>query len=241
MPQVPGLVVEDLRVSDQWVDPTRAALKEQLIEKLRLDPNMRIEKLQGRHGGLNMGIWIVQDASRRLVLKLVTCTRFMGFPTEAERLLHLAQTIPEVIQDRDLAFPIGIFKVVSSDQSARNLIVMEKVGGEALADIIAQKSRSGRGHEVKTCLRKFGVFLAKFHSRYGLQHGDCQPANIFFDQASDRFSLIDVAEMGNAMLKEDDVQHFVGSMRKLTSKYGSHVCEDNLAHFERGYGDANSS
>jgi len=239
-PQVSATLIEDLHVDDLWIDPARPSFKQQLIARFCLQPTARIEKRRS-HGGLNMGIWCLQDASRSLMLKLVTSTRCLGFPTEAERLTSLARKVPQVVHDRDLTFPIGIFRVIASDQTTRNLIVMHKAPGAPLIDIALQMVQRGRSNAFQAILYRFGGFLRRFHSRYGLQHGDCQLGNAFYDEASGRFVLIDIADMGSPIVKEGDVQQFIKSLRTFAGRYQLSMVEDFLGHFQRGYADAAAS
>ena len=57
-------------------------------------------------------------------------------------------------------------------------------------------------------LTRLGGFLRRFHKRYAaggelLEHGDVQPSNIFFEESSGKFTLIDIGGMGQKTAESD--------------------------------------
>jgi len=233
-----GLDIQELRIDEPWIDPCRPSLRRQLVKKLCGGRStVAIERMTGNHGGLNMGIWLLRDTSRSLVLKMVTSGRCMGMPTETEGYINLAERHPQIMEDDSIAFPTKIFTCIASDGSRRDLIVMREVEGECFANTILRKLNDDRHHEdLMFDFAGFGAFLAGFHSRHhSVQHGDCQPANVFYDEASRRFTLIDVADMGSSLIKDTDVMHFSKSILSFAKRYGHRICEDAKRHFEAGY------
>jgi len=229
------LAVEELPVDEIWIDPCRETLKGQLLEKINAGSSASIERLTGQHGGLNMGIWLLKDASQTLIIKMVTHSRWMGMPTEAEVFVDLARRQPELMDDDTVAFPTHIFTCVASDGSKRDLIVMRRAKGDCFANILNRKLDRRQHKDFKRDLEAFGAFLASFHARHGLQHGDCNPANVIFDEASRCFTLIDVADLGSSRIKTTDVEHFSNGIRIMMKRQGQALCDDAREHFEAGY------
>jgi aminoglycoside phosphotransferase (APT) family kinase protein len=234
-----ALDVEDLTVDEDWIDPSRPSLKLQLLEKLRIAPFASIEKMRGCHGGQNMGLWTIQDGSRSLVVKMVTHTRFMGLPTEAEVFADLARTHPQLVGDDSIAFPVKIFTCTGTGNVKRDLIVMEKADGECFATMLMRKCNENRAKALQD-LAAFGAFLCSFHRRHGLQHGDCNPANVMYHAATGEFKLIDVADVGNPRIKKKDVQHFCDGLTSIMKHHGQSFCEEARRNFESGYSHPSS-
>merc|ERR1719331_3793684 len=101
--------------------------------------------MTGFRGGLNEGVWFLSDPSnpscKDLVLKLVKCTRLSSrVVTEAENLVRLNNDHPRIASDPAVAFPVRIFKCMGPEQTHRyDLVVMWKVKGERMAELIAHK------------------------------------------------------------------------------------------------------
>lgn len=229
----------ELDIGSGPFDPTHQSLRSQLIAKLGLGGHSTIEEMQGFRGGLNEGVWFLSDPGAReeLVLKLVRCHRVAAsIPTEAENCLKIYREHPNVVHDPTVAFPVKIFGCLGPGGTKRyDLIIMRKVRGERLAELIARKWYSKQVPQLMQILEKLGVCLAEFHARYGnSQHGDFQPSNIFCDEEQDGLALIDVGGMGVPTM-ESDVEHFAKSMRLLAEAYGSQLATDGMRHFERGY------
>eukprot|EP00415_Alexandrium_ostenfeldii_P003728 UN3728 len=160
--------------------------------------------MQGFRGGLNEGVRYLSDPSQgsgkngskeELVLKLVKCQRVAhSIPTEAENCLKIYREHPEVINDPTVAFPFKILSCIGANGVKRyDLIIMRKVRGERLAELIARKWYTNQVPQLMQILEKLGVCLAEFHVRYGSsQHGDFQPSNIFCEEEREDIALIDI-------------------------------------------------
>lgn len=240
-----GIIVDELQVSAPTFDPTQPPLRSQLLNKLGLGQNAIVQFLPNC-GGLNAGLWAVQDADRgqNLVLKLVKAQRIgPATPTETERLIKLAQEYPGLLNDPTVAFPMRIFQCVGMPGNApHDLFVMRRAPGQRLTDVIPEKLAFSRGAEVMQILTQLGSFLAEFHARYdNKQHNDFQPANIMFDEAGGRFTMVDVADIGNPQSTGADVDHFVGSLQVLSTSYGQQFLVDSTNSFRSGYGMGRTS
>lgn len=219
-------------------DPTWPQLKSQLTSKLGLSPNAAVEPMNGHRGGLNEGVWIVRDHAQSFVMKLVKGSNSRGMPTEAERLFKLHNEHPSMINDMSLAFPVKIFRCAAPGIGKRfDLIVMRKAPGTLLATLIAHMVSEGKTQQIMKILEHLGRFLADFHSRYGnKQHNDFQPSNIFCDPATQRFTLIDVSDVGPKVpLAEADCERFIASLSLLSKCFGQNFYHDGKRHFEAGY------
>lgn len=233
----PELVV-DVEVDDDWIDPSRHSLKPLIFEVLGVSPNAVMQRMEKTHGGLNQGLWSVRDSSHQFVLKMVTCTRFMGLPTEAEAFASLSRRAPELAEDASISFPVKIFHCRCSDGQMKDVIAMRRVEGTCFADLVMSRLSSGRTWELGRELKAFGKFLADFHGRHKMQHADLTLANIIYNERSRQFYLIDVAEMGNPRIKETDAEHFVTGLRTMTKRHGTRAFEDCKKHFEDGFNEA---
>merc|ERR1712072_1131156 len=88
--------------------------------------------------------------------------------------------------------------------------------------------------------KAFGGHMSTIHRVYrGMQHGDCQPSNVFYDELTGIFTLIDVADFGYgpymAVGGENDVEHFVDGLKSLTQWYGEELIADCEREFRAGY------
>ncbi|CAE7632007.1 unnamed protein product [Symbiodinium sp. CCMP2456] len=146
----------------------------------------KIKKLPGtvRHydyeAGLNHGIWFLSGTCgevgsdyEELVLKLVRCHRIAdNVPTEAENLVKVHREHSSISKDEILAFPIKIFSCFDGPTKKHDLIVMRKVPGERLAEVICRKFYNNQLALLDAIFENLGATLASFHERYGKQHGD---------------------------------------------------------------------
>jgi len=233
-----GIVVDELQVMAPTFDPTQPPLRSQLLSKLGLGQNAVVQFLPNC-GGLNAGLWAVQDAAQSLVLKLVKTQRLgHASPTETERLIRLAQEHPSLLNDPAVAFPTRIFICSGMPgNTPHDLYVMRRAPGQRLTDVIPERLALHRGAEVMQVLKQLGSFLADFHSRYdNKQHNDFQPANIIFDESTQRFTMVDVADIGNPQTTVTDVEHFIGSLQVLATSYGQQFLVESTNSFRAGYG-----
>jgi len=238
LPPTCGFSTEDLHVGMGGNDPTQEPLRSQILTRLGLPKQARVERLGGNCGGLNKGLWAVQDPSSRssLVLKLVQSRCAYGAPSEAEKFARIFREHPTIENDPAVAFPIKVFKCIGhTGNNSHDFVVMRKVNGQPLGDVLALKHSMGQMQDIKRILHQFGSFLAKFHKTYSnKQHGDLQPSNIFYDASSGAFALIDVADLGYNSL-ESDVSHFSQSLRILSSCFGQDFYSHGKHNFEEGY------
>lgn len=215
-------------------DPAHPVIWEHIARALGLQKGAKVEKAQGFSGGLNDGVWNIKDAVQDVVLKLVKYKR----GGDADRLISLARKFPGLLQDSALAFATKVLRCCGSDgQPHSDIIVMRRAIGEPLNDIAAHKVALKRVPDMMMILERLGRFLAEFHARYSnLQHGDFQPTNVFYCEASDHFTMIDVADLGPRHEKfESDVDHFVQSIGFLAISYGDQFEQEGVAHFKSGY------
>eukprot|EP00930_Biecheleria_cincta_P054730 TRINITY_DN410_c0_g1_i1.p1 TRINITY_DN410_c0_g1~~TRINITY_DN410_c0_g1_i1.p1 ORF type:complete len:566 (-),score=108.54 TRINITY_DN410_c0_g1_i1:47-1744(-) len=232
---------EELRMQGGSFDPSQPQMRSQITSQLGFDASAKLEKMAAFSGGLNEGVWFLSGNRaghhEDLVLKLVRCKRIASnVPTEAENLERLRLEHPKLANDSLVAFPIKIFSVADDDGCKCNdLIVMRKVPGERMAELICRKYYSKQEAHLLQIFEELGRQLAVFHKRYGhMQHGDFQPSNIFYDEASDALSFIDVGGMGIPTV-DDDVSHLRQAMNLLAHSYGPTLHENCIAAFDRGY------
>jgi len=240
-----GLCMEEIVIGSGPFNPTTGSVFSQLVSKMGLGSNCTVEEMTGFKGGLNEGIWFLRDpnSSEELVLKLVRCHRIAaGILTEAENLLKLARDFPSIVEDRLVSFPVRLFGCFGSDGAKRHdLIVMRKMAGERLAEVVARKWYKSQVPQLMRILERLGRALAGFHGRYtGCQHGDFQPSNVFYDEDSDEITLIDIGGMG-VPTTETDIQHFTKSMALMASAYGPELYQDGVRVLEQGYMHAKAS
>jgi hypothetical protein len=183
-------------------------------------------------------MWILQSGSQSFVLKLVRSGFSFGKPTETDRFVRLSYEHPQIAQDPSLAFPCKIFNILSSaGEKSLTLVVMRQVPGQRVSDVIMQKLHSRQVQELMHILSQFGTFLADFHTRYnGMQHGDLTPANVFYEQATGRFTLVDVADLApkNPVI-QSDADRFKSSLKLLSTFYGPELFTEGRARFDAGY------
>lgn len=227
----------ELTIGNQPFDPTRPPLKQQLLAKLGLGPNVNVDPLQAQ-GGLNEGTWTVTDRTQCFVLKLVRGQNNFGMPSEGDKVLKLHREHPSISSDASLAFPVKVFRCTGpGGQKRYELIVMHKVPGQCLGELIARMMSSRQTPQLMQIFQQLGSFLSEFHSRYGSkQHNDFNPSNVFYDAPSGKFSLIDMSDMGLKLpMGESDVEHFTTSLRILSSCYGQQFFLEGKRHFDMGY------
>lgn len=233
--------VEDLQYSSADFDPTAMKMKLQLASVLGLSQTARIEALMGNAGGQNFGTWTFCDGSQSFILKAVRCQRHhAAIPTETENFLKLARDYPSLVHDEDLAFPVKIFRCRGpTGNNTHNLIAMRKAPGECFTNIINMKCYMRQIPQLMDTFEAAGRFVANLHNKYGLKHGDCQPSNIFLNEANGKFTMIDLSDLspGGAAYgpTETDVEHFCGGVRLLTRCHGEQIQSEALRRFKAGY------
>lgn len=218
----PRFSVESLVFSGPTFDPSTPWLKAELVSRLGFQDNATITKLR-EHGGCNIGIWEMRTPTCAFILKLVSSKRAHSLlPTDAERIARLAKEHPKMLADPSLAFPIKVYNCLSADSGTRqDLVIMPKAPGESLAHVIGKKWIEAKVKQMMQILEAAGAFLAGVHAAYGVQHGDCTPTNIFFDEETSTFTLIDLADLGPKKAKcEHDTERFLRCLELMSQARG---------------------
>jgi hypothetical protein len=255
---VPSVLVQGkLRIGrDGGFVPDDPYVWPQLAEILDLGEYSTIEEMEGFHGGLNEGIWFLESGEEKLVLKLVKCGRIdPTVLTEAENCLRLYREHPGIVSDPVLAFPRWVLscrveKTMARDDDADaaltsdfdfggqrryDLLVMRKVRGVGLSEVVAAKRLANQIPELFRLFERLGEALRDFHVRYGsCQHGDFQPGNIFYEEAGDAFTFIDVGGMG-IPTADSDIDHFCMALKHFEQACGAEFIECGLQRFKLGY------
>jgi serine/threonine protein kinase len=233
-----GKFVEELSFSGPF-DPIKPAVRTQIFTKLSTAKNATIVQLR-QEGGLNEGLWVLSGASGNFILKLVPHDRrhFM-MPSEAEQFLKLVRDHPAMSDDPALAFPLKIFycRDQERDKLIHDLIVMRKAPGHSIADIIGRRWFMNKKVELMRELYALGAFLAEVHARHHMQHGDFTPSNVFYDEVSGAFTMVDLSDFGPQFWEssESDVERFCVGIDMLAKCYGEQLRCEGKQHFVRGY------
>jgi hypothetical protein len=246
-----AMTIEVFALDQIDFDPSRPQLKAKLLENLGLE-NAVFDKLDSDSSGcFNDGIWTVSDAiTTGLVLKLVP-HHLSGRKADREKYKELQQRCPKIMKEFSLTFPLKILQLQEpSGAINKDLIVMRKAMGMQITQHLFIKFQSGRDAELPIIFQEFGKFIKAVHLTYrvnnvSMQHGDCQPSNVFYDEFSRVFTLVDVADFGFgpylAEGGEDDVQNFVDGLNTLTPWYGKSLIDTCAKHFRMGYGIGGNS
>jgi len=240
-----SLEFDELRLEYTFFDPCRQPLQGQLFQKLHLPPSAHVEPIRGPAGSCNAGMWMLRDGALKYMLKLVrVLPSFMGpsQPSESQKYAKLAQEHPEMVRDPSLSFPCKIFHCLGKGGSkTHDLVVMRWVGGLRFSEFIMRKLHAKDELDLMIALEHFGSFLADFHGRYnGMQHGDLTPANIFYDEQRDWFTLVDVADIAprNPVI-QCDTERFISGLKLLSVFYGEDLWAQGRVRFEAGYNARN--
>lgn len=230
-----------MEISQLAFDPTHPSIRPRLLRLLNMGVESSITALDGCRGGQNSGIWSISDCSgapddtKELIIKLVRPEA-----GEGEKLVRLASKYPDILEDKSLGFPFTIVNCIGANQATLyQLIVMRKVPGVPFQDYIGEKwwSRSPQAHaDLFRVTKKLGEKLAQFHERYdGAQHGDFSASNIFYDEASDMITFIDLADIGPKHLLNNDADHFIMCMEIVSAAYGRAFKDQTQRYFSSGY------
>lgn len=197
-----------------------------------------------RAGGQNAGVWLLEDGPKSFVLKLIR-NQDLGvkLPTETERFLKLAAQHPSMLSDPTLTFPLKIFTLKAMVPAGNyDLLAMPKAAGERLSDVVSILWARGMKTQIMSILERAGAFLKDFHFRYGnKQHCDFQASNVFYDEVSGKFTMLDIADIGQqAIISEKDVEHFVGGLRILAKSFGAQFFTESQRAFQAGYNGGRS-
>jgi hypothetical protein len=150
-----------------------------------------------------------------------------------------------MVTEFSLTFPVKILQLEEpSGAINKDLIVMRQAIGMQIPQYMWTSFYSGRSAELPSIFYEFGKFLNAIHSTYrvddrSMQHGDCQPSNVFYDESTGVFTLVDTADFGFGPYLvqggEDDVQYFVDGLENLAPWYGKALMEDCVLFFRMGY------
>jgi hypothetical protein len=243
------MTIENLKLDVDGFDPGRPWQTSTLLEKLGLPLTATIETTPDSGGCFNDGIWTVSCAEYTdIILKRVPHQNGVNRPSDTKLYVELQKQIPGLVSEYALSFPLKIFRLSGpTGTRCKDLIVMRRAMGMQLTQHMFHKSigmgqdpASWKLQELLEIFSKFGAFMHTIHRVYKeRQHGDCQPSNVFYDEQTEQFTLIDVADFGYgpylAAGGEDDVQHFVDGIKSLSQWYGSSLIADCEKHFRMGY------
>jgi hypothetical protein len=234
------LSVEEIVVGPGIPDPTKPEMRSQVLASLGLNPGVSINRM-ARCGGQNEGVWLLEAGPISYVLKLVRNVNLgIELPTETEKFVKLAAEFPGMLVDEDMTFPIKIFTLKSPvTNPSFDIIVMRKASGERLSDVVSILWARLKKAAVMSIMEKAGRFLKEFHSRYGhRQHCDFQPSNLFYDEATGKFTMVDLADMNQqAYINKKDIDHFLEGLRIMGKSLGPEFMDTQI-HFQAGYNSA---
>eukprot|EP00931_Biecheleriopsis_adriatica_P050259 TRINITY_DN2908_c0_g1_i3.p1 TRINITY_DN2908_c0_g1~~TRINITY_DN2908_c0_g1_i3.p1 ORF type:complete len:593 (+),score=121.91 TRINITY_DN2908_c0_g1_i3:85-1863(+) len=219
--------------------PARPELLRQLAVQLCLgEPSAwRVEEMKGHRGGMNQGVWFLTGRpGQEFVLKLVRCHRIASnVLTDAENFAKMQRDHPSIARDPVLSFPVKVFNCIGEEGHCHDLIVMKKVAGERLSEYICRKYYAKQVPFLLQVCEQIGKVLLDFHCRYAnKQHGDFQPSNIFYDEATGAVTFIDVGGFGVPTM-ESDSDHFLRAVNMMANTYGPTLHSEISRAFERGY------
>lgn len=230
------LEVGELQLGFLAFDPSREPLRGQILAALGASPASVLHAARNCGGGVNEGIWYLKDGCRELVLKLVKFDPLAPSQlVEAATFSKMYSEFPSIISDPALTFPNHIFYVRGPGGARRHdLIVMPKAAGIMVSDLIASYCRVDNTKELASILESIGASIAAFHHRYGgKQHCDLCAENVYFDEATQHTTLIDLGGMGNKVSSQD-VERFCKIVRRTCEFYGKEI-EDGIFQFKSGY------
>lgn len=236
---VRGSFIEEVPFSGMPFDPTGPALRTLIFEKLNVPANATIAQMR-QEGGLNEGMWVVTSAMGSLILKLVPHERrHPVMPTEAEQFVRLSRDHPAMFSDAALASPIKIFfcREQMREKPSLDLIVMRKAPGQCFSDVIGKRWFMNQRTELMREVHALGRFLGDVHARHNMQHGDFTPSNVFYDEATGAFTMVDVSDFGPQVWDsvESDVERFCKGIQLMSRCYGPELYVEGRPQFERGY------
>lgn len=209
-------------------DFSLSTTRSQILAHLGCSCDASIQEM-ANPGGCSQGIWLLNDVDQKLILKLTSSKRKLPhIPTDAEKCVTLASKHPNIGSDHSLSFPVMVFRCCEpSGDELHDLHVMRHARGLRIADVVAHYCRANHSKldNLVEIFRNFGAFLAKFHEAYQMQHGDCHPSNVFYDESCNLFTLIDVAGISVSpyTTDDDDFTYFNRALMMLSQYYGSEL------------------
>jgi len=243
------MTVEELKIDSEEFDPFRPLQRSAILDRLDMPQNATIEVLEDNPGSFNAGVWIIQDINTTgLVMKLVPHLRQKpSRASDSEKYMSLQRQCPHIVTEFSLSFPVKIFQLRGPrGNRCKDVIVMRRATGLQLTQHIYHKINGGQAAQLLHIFKELGSFLHTVHRAYkAMQHGDCQPSNVFYDELLGHFTLIDCADFGYgpyvAEGGENDVEHFTEGLKTLTRWYGEEMIADLERQFRNAYLDAKSS
>jgi len=235
--------MEELRLDGYQFDPFNPRTRSLLQARLGFAENSTIEASEDNSGSFNLGVWnVFSKETNGLVLKLVDNNRrHHTRATDAEKFEKFRRQCPNLVGEFSMSFPVYIFQLrAANGQRQKDLIVMRKAPGLQLTHILFHKYHANELTDLLRIFKEFGSFMATIHRVYqGMQHGDCQPSNVFYDKFNGFFTLIDIADFGYGPFiaegGENDVEHFISGLKTLARWYGQKVISDAERQFREGY------
>jgi hypothetical protein len=244
MSDIKTMSIEKLTVNQATFDPAQPELKAKLLAGLGFAEPVAIQKMDwDEQGAFNEGIWSLSDCfSTGVILKLVPHERARPHSlTDTEKYTKLQKMIPNILGEFSLSFPVKIFELQSkAGGSCKDLIVMRRAMGLQITQHLYHKFHGGAIPLLLDMFKQFGVHMSTIHRVYrDMQHGDCQPSNVFYDDSTGIFTLIDVADFGYGPYMaeggENDVEHFISGLKQLSQFYGEGLISECVREFRAGY------
>jgi len=223
------------------VDPSHPATKQQLTYLLGAQA-IDVTHVEEYSGSSN-GMWVVRDLDQILgpaVVELRSAeSADASSRSEADRFTVLARAHPELERDPAVAFPLKILACLSAyGEGQGQLIVTRQAPGQVLAGLVSAMYDAGDDAR-KELLKVFegvGRQLRSFHDRYGKQHGDFRPENVFVDVSDGlRITFVELGGMTSSLASEDALL-FGEQLRLLSPDCAPPPFLTRCyRHFERGY------
>lgn len=222
--------MSELHIGNSDFDPAHPVVRSQLLSLLGLSANSNMKRMQVG-GGLNEGMWALRDGAEDLILKLVCSSRH-----ESEKLVQLSLKHRSMAADCLLSFPLQIVHLLGANGVRRyDLIVMRRARGVSLSMFVGERWQTGQCTDALRVIEKLGTCLNDFHSRYGdSQHGDFHTSNIFYDEVTDKFTFIDVADIGDPH-RTKDKEYLLQALKMVSFTLGSDFLTKASHAFESGY------
>jgi hypothetical protein len=239
-----GLRTATLKMSSDIFDPTSEDIRSQMVACLNCSPKACFQKLLDPAGSTE-GIWLLKDsAGTNLEMRLIRSERkYPQIPTDSEKFATLACNCPDIMSDPSLCFPSMMLKCCEPNgKEVYDLLVIRQAKGRRIAEIVAHNYRQGNQESLVEIFEKLGSYLADFHRRYQMQHGHCNASNVFYDEATHAFTMINLADISAKAYdaENDDVTYFNRKMMALSEFYGSEFLARCAMSLQKGYKKADA-
>jgi len=223
------------------VDPKHPGTKQQLMYLLGARA-IDVTAVEG-YSGSSDGMWVISDPEQRFAPAVVELhsagSAHPSSCSEAKGFKSLARAHPGLERDSTVAFPLKIFTCLSAyGEGQGELTITRQAPGQVLADLIPamyDASHAAR-EDLFSLFEDTGRQLRSFHDRYGKQHGNFQPENVFVDLSERSITFVGLGCMASS-LASDDVVRFGEGLRLLSPDYApTPFLKRCYKRFERGYG-----